>query len=208
MWSTQSWCSDIMNHQQIWLRPESLSGKLSILNLIRQDLEVELREYLPLHSLILGPKSRYWDKLTLDGQPTSVVSNITTIVKFQHSSCQWSCHHLWAWFAKWQIEHSRLTRLSPSNCKRDTKAGSMPWEEFLWKKDHTSFSETHSPFTPNTFWVPSLPSTPSTGSKTRLPSSTESPTLPSGRLSGLAPVLPLTLAVSSATHSTTQLEKS
>lgn len=84
----------------------------------------------------------------------------------------------------------------------------MPLEEFLSKKDHTSSLETHSPFTPSTYSVPSLPFTPSIGSRTRPQFSTESPTPPSGQPSGHAPVLPLTSHVFSLIHSTTQLEKS
>jgi hypothetical protein len=83
----------------------------------------------------------------------------------------------------------------------------MPSEESPSKKGLTSSSETLSHSTPNTFSAHSLPSTLSIGSKTRLPFSTEFPTLLNGQQSGHAPVSQHTWLSSSLTHSTTQLEK-
>ena len=120
-----SWCSDIMNHQQILLKLKPLYNKLSNSNHIKQDLKTELKEYLQLLSLILELKSLCWDKPTPDGQQTSVVSNTASIVKSQHSYSQWSSHHHWVSLPKWRIEHSEQIKHSPNNCKRATKVGSM-----------------------------------------------------------------------------------
>ena len=196
-----------MNHPQTSMKLKSFSTKPSILNRIRQDSKVELRESWALLFLISVPKLPSWDKLTLDGQQTSAVLKPTTIVKSQHSWPQWFSHHHLALSAKWLTEHSRPTRLSPSNSKRDTKAGLMPSEESPSNKDLISSSETPSHSTPNTFSAHSLPSTLSIGSKTRLPFSTESPTLPNGRQFGHAPVSQLIWLSFSPIPSTTQLEK-
>ena len=153
------------------------------------------------------PKLHSWDKPTPDGQQTLVVSNTTSIVKFQHSSSQWLSHHHLVSYAKWQTEHSGLIRPSPNNFKKDTRAGSTPSEESPSNKDHISSSETPSHTTPNTFSVHSQLSTHSTGSRTRPQFSTESQTLLNGQQFGSAPVFQHISPVLSLTHSTTQLEK-
>ena len=169
---------------------------------------VELKESSLVPSLTSVLKSPSWEKPTPDGQPISVVSNTASTEKYPPSFSLWLQPHLWESSAKWLIELSKPTKPSLNNCKKATKAGSMPWEESLLRKDRTSISETHSHTTPSTSSVHSLPSTHSIGSRTRLQSCGEPPTPPNGQLFGFVLVSQLTLALSSHTHSFTQPEKS
>ena len=197
-----------MNLPQLSTRLKSSCNKPLTYNHTSKVLKVEPKELSLEPSSTSVPKSPSSEKLTLDGRLTSVVSSTAITEKSLLSSSPWSPPHPWESSAKWPTEPSKLTRLSPSNCKRVTKAGSMPWEESHSNKDHISILRTHSHTTLSTSSVHSPPSTHSIGSRTRPQSCGELQTLPSGQLSGFALVFQPISVSSSLTHSFTPPEKS
>ena len=148
-----------------------------------------------------------WDKTTQDGQPISVVLNTTFIVKSQLSSCQWSPHHHSVSFTIWPTEPSKLTRLSLKNSKKDTKVGSMLWEEFHLNKDHISSSKTHSHTMLSTSWVHSQLSIHSIGLKINHQSFIVLLTLQNGQPSGSVPPFQPISVLSFLIHSLIQQER-
>lgn len=197
-----------MNLPQLSTRLRFSSNKLLNYNHTSKVSRVELKESSLVPSLTSVPKSPSWEKPTPDGQPISVVSSTATTEKYPPSSSLWLQPHPWESSAKWPIEPSKPTKLSLNNCKKVTRAGSMPWEESLLRKDLTSISKTHSHTTPSTFSVHSQPSTHSIGLRTKPQSCGEPPILPNGQLFGSVLLSQLISALSSHTHSSTLPEKS